>query len=116
MRVSRRRLRTSPTISADRKYARRSQPPEVHYVSHLPSEPRRQRNHLRQLAAICGRQYEPRTLSVAWKRHTMPAGGSNIDRQTVDGFGEEWSAFDQTELSAAEQARVFDEYFSVFPF
>ena len=46
----------------------------------------------------------------------MPAGGSNIDRQTVEGFGEEWSAFDQTELSAAEQARVFDEYFSVFPF
>ena len=40
----------------------------------------------------------------------------NIDHKTVDGFGEEWAAFDQTELSAEEQRRIFEDYFSVFPF
>jgi ubiquinone/menaquinone biosynthesis C-methylase UbiE len=40
----------------------------------------------------------------------------NIDRKTVEGFGDEWAAFDQTELSAKEQQRLFDQYFSPFPF
>ena len=40
---------------------------------------------------------------------------SNIDRQTVDGFGDEWTRFDQSELTAAERQRYFDEYFSEFP-
>jgi SAM-dependent methyltransferase len=40
----------------------------------------------------------------------------NIDRATVTGFGEEWSAYDQSELDAGERARLFGEYFSVFPF
>ncbi len=41
--------------------------------------------------------------------------GANIDRRTVEGFGEEWDSFDQTELDAAEHERLFDAYFSVFP-
>lgn len=40
----------------------------------------------------------------------------NIDRQTVEGFGEEWAAFDQTELGQEEWKRHFDGYFAVFPF
>ena len=40
---------------------------------------------------------------------------ANIDRETVDGFGEEWSAFDQDDLPAEEQARLFEAYFSTFP-
>jgi ubiquinone/menaquinone biosynthesis C-methylase UbiE len=40
----------------------------------------------------------------------------NIDPKTVDGFGEEWAAFDQTDLPPAEHKRIFDDYFSVFPF
>lgn len=40
----------------------------------------------------------------------------NIDRRTVEGFGEEWAAFDQTDLPPDEQRRIFDDYFSVFPF
>lgn len=43
-------------------------------------------------------------------------GDPNIDRGTVEGFGEEWSAFDQEDLPPAEHVRVFNEYFSVFPF
>jgi SAM-dependent methyltransferase len=41
---------------------------------------------------------------------------ANIDSHTVAGFGDEWDAFDQTELDPAEHRRLFDAYFSVFPF
>lgn len=46
----------------------------------------------------------------------MSARRGNIDEATVSGFGEEWSAYDQSALDPAERARFFDEYFSVFPF
>ena len=39
----------------------------------------------------------------------------NIDKNTVDGFGDEWSRFDQSHLPEVEQQLLFDEYFSVFP-
>ena len=39
----------------------------------------------------------------------------NIDKKTVDGFGDEWSRFDQSHLPDEEQKLLFDEYFSVFP-
>lgn len=40
----------------------------------------------------------------------------NIDRKTVQGFGEEWAAFDQTVLDGEEYATMFDAYFHIFPF
>ena len=40
----------------------------------------------------------------------------NIDRKTVEGFGREWAAFDQNRLGPDEHRRMFDQYFSVFPF
>jgi ubiquinone/menaquinone biosynthesis C-methylase UbiE len=46
----------------------------------------------------------------------MSIGASNIDLKTVEGFGEEWSTFDQLDLPPDEHFRVFNEYFSVFPF
>lgn len=39
----------------------------------------------------------------------------NIDRATVEAFGEEWHRFDQVHLSAEEHDRLFDAYFRVFP-
>jgi len=42
--------------------------------------------------------------------------GANLDRATVDGFGREWDAFDQTGMDDAEHARRFDDYFHIFPF
>lgn len=39
----------------------------------------------------------------------------NKDSLTVASFGDEWSRFDQSLLSKAEQEKVFDEYFAVFP-
>ncbi|HUF48537.1 MAG TPA: class I SAM-dependent methyltransferase [Vicinamibacterales bacterium] len=41
-------------------------------------------------------------------------GGSpapNLDPRTVRGFGDEWSRFDQSELSQAEWQALFDQYF-----
>ncbi|KAB2847972.1 MAG: SAM-dependent methyltransferase, partial [Hyphomicrobiaceae bacterium] len=40
----------------------------------------------------------------------------NIDHRTVAGFGREWSAFDQSSLSAAEAGAIFDQYFAHFLF
>ena len=42
----------------------------------------------------------------------------NQDKKTVDGFGDEWSRFDQSELPDSEQQLLFDEYFpliAIFP-
>jgi SAM-dependent methyltransferase len=41
---------------------------------------------------------------------------SNIDPLTVAGFGQEWAAFDQSELSEQERGELFDRYFAIFPF
>ncbi len=39
----------------------------------------------------------------------------NLDLDTVNSFGDEWSRFDQTELSEEEVRTRFNEYFAVFP-
>jgi ubiquinone/menaquinone biosynthesis C-methylase UbiE len=43
------------------------------------------------------------------------ATSGNIDRDTVEGFGQEWSRFDQRDLPAAELQALFEQYFSAFP-
>ena len=40
---------------------------------------------------------------------------NNIDAKTVSSFGDEWSRFDQSGMSAEELRKTFDEYFAVFP-
>ena len=39
----------------------------------------------------------------------------NIDQHTVEGFGAEWSQFDQSELPHDERDQAFRDYFRVFP-
>ena len=39
----------------------------------------------------------------------------NIDRKTVDGFGDEWTRFDQTGMSEDERREIWDQYFAIFP-
>ncbi len=39
----------------------------------------------------------------------------NLDRATVDGFGDEWQAFDQSTVPEAEIEALFAQYFAVFP-
>lgn len=47
----------------------------------------------------------------------MPVDGDapDVDRATVEGFGREWSAFDQSQLSWDEAKELFDRYFELFP-
>ncbi len=39
----------------------------------------------------------------------------NLDIKTVEGFGEEWSRFDQTGMAEAELSEQFERYFDIFP-
>jgi ubiquinone/menaquinone biosynthesis C-methylase UbiE len=39
----------------------------------------------------------------------------NLDRKVVEGFGDEWSRFDQSALTAGELQEMFDNYFNIFP-
>src|SRR5688572_10042023 len=39
----------------------------------------------------------------------------NLDKKVVDGFGDEWSRFDQSALDDAELQQMFDNYFNIFP-
>jgi len=39
----------------------------------------------------------------------------NVDAEVAAGFGDEWTRFDQSALSAADKKRIFDEYFHIFP-
>jgi SAM-dependent methyltransferase len=40
----------------------------------------------------------------------------NIDQRTVSSFGNEWTDFDQSQMSDIEAQKVFNEYFSIFNF
>jgi SAM-dependent methyltransferase len=39
----------------------------------------------------------------------------NIDSSTVEGFGDEWQRFTQSEISRSELETIFATYFSIFP-
>lgn len=40
---------------------------------------------------------------------------NNLDLDVVEGFGDEWSRFDQSELTDVELGQMFDAYFGIFP-
>lgn len=39
----------------------------------------------------------------------------NVDHKTVEGFGDEWTRFDQSAVGDVERRRIFDMYFGIFP-
>jgi SAM-dependent methyltransferase len=39
----------------------------------------------------------------------------NVDPKTVEGFGDEWTRFDQTGMLEEDATRLFESYFSIFP-
>lgn len=39
----------------------------------------------------------------------------NIDKTTVDSFGDEWSHYDQTDMKSEEALKIFNGYFGIFP-
>lgn len=48
-------------------------------------------------------------------RSSTRSQSKNLDVDTVNSFGDEWSRFDQSALSEEEANTIFDEYFAVFP-
>jgi ubiquinone/menaquinone biosynthesis C-methylase UbiE len=40
---------------------------------------------------------------------------TNVHSATVDGFGDEWNRFDQSQLGNEEREKIFKAYFSIFP-
>lgn len=46
---------------------------------------------------------------------TMNSVRTNTHSKTVEGFGEEWSRFDQSKLNDDEQSDIFESYFGIFP-
>jgi ubiquinone/menaquinone biosynthesis C-methylase UbiE len=46
----------------------------------------------------------------------MNGHSANIDEATVLGFGDEWASYTQEQLDPTEHQRLFDQYFSLFPF
>jgi SAM-dependent methyltransferase len=40
---------------------------------------------------------------------------SNINTKTVKSFGDEWSHFNQSKMNPLEAKKIFDKYFSIFP-
>lgn len=38
-----------------------------------------------------------------------------VSKRVIDGFGEEWTRFDQQKLTAEELHKIFDDYFAIFP-
>jgi SAM-dependent methyltransferase len=53
---------------------------------------------------------------LAGERMNSSTNTRNIDIKTVEGFGEEWATFDQQGLDPVERQRLFEQYFSPFPF
>jgi SAM-dependent methyltransferase len=41
---------------------------------------------------------------------------NNVDLKVVEGFGDEWAAYDQKALSDSERLLMFRDYFGIFPF
>jgi ubiquinone/menaquinone biosynthesis C-methylase UbiE len=39
----------------------------------------------------------------------------NLDKATVESFGDEWGRFNQSDLPAEEAEEIFEKYFSIFP-
>jgi SAM-dependent methyltransferase len=60
------------------------------------------------LPAIC---HKGAVQSAKLEREIEGPGRANADASTVAGFGDEWSRFDQSALSAEEHAELFDKYF-----
>ena len=40
---------------------------------------------------------------------------NNVERMTIDGFGDEWTRFNQSSISKQERTEIFESYFSIFP-
>ena len=51
-------------------------------------------------------------MAVALSRSTIK---NELENDTIKSFGDEWCRFDQSQLTDTEARKIFDEYFSIFP-
>jgi SAM-dependent methyltransferase len=60
---------------------------------------------------------EHRDKVIASDERNLPKNGPsvNADTKTVEGFGVEWTRFDQSALPEEELRRIFEGYFRIFP-
>ena len=88
---------------------------------------------LRREVGTCGRafaemHYSEEALLACWDRMFASLGFSfhssakvtntrtnNSDPKTVEGFGDEWTRFDQSSMLEKDARHVFESYFSIFP-
>lgn len=49
------------------------------------------------------------------KSESSKISSPNIDKETVESFGKEWSRYDQSKLSDEESSELFDKYFAIMP-
>ena len=54
-------------------------------------------------------------MSRKFKVRKVRAPMKNINTKVVDGFGDEWSSFDQSILDKTESRDLFNRYFNIFP-
>jgi SAM-dependent methyltransferase len=59
-------------------------------------------------------ELSPDVSQVARLRRVQPL-PTNLDAETVKGFGMEWKSFDQSLADPRELESLFDRYFSIFP-
>ena len=59
--------------------------------------------------------YGPVLYFPLWLLQMKKQTTQNIDKSTVESFGDEWLRFDQKTLSDSEAHKIFDKYFAVFP-
>ena len=57
----------------------------------------------------------PRMTAPKSLERDSPKPGGNLVAEGVDDFGAEWRRFDQSALSDAEKAMIFERYFAIFP-
>ncbi|MEP6922646.1 MAG: class I SAM-dependent methyltransferase [bacterium] len=54
-------------------------------------------------------------MSAGKQETTMEEHAANYDPRTVEGFGQEWTRFDQSKLDSSERQELFAAYFKLFP-
>ena len=56
-----------------------------------------------------------KTFAFLFRTLRKNSHSQRVTRRVITGFGEEWTQFDQHNLGTEERQRIFDDYFSIFP-
>jgi ubiquinone/menaquinone biosynthesis C-methylase UbiE len=65
---------------------------------------------------VCGATTDTMQIYMGLKRNQFGKPLPNLDRATIEGFGEEWGAFDQSGNIQDELGVIFEQYFTLINF